>query len=184
MAISIGLTTTACTIGLPGDPVPAIDVSASLPFKPTIVERVNGRNDGTSFEPCVAYSATELSALGINGASVSDAGFSESPNYRGCHWTSQDAATQYSQIVGDEASLETYKRKHSYRQWRPDRVASGRTVAIAPDSNDGCIAAFISRDAVVATIVAGNLSKPPSAGLQEECDKAFAFASLAASKAP
>ncbi|WP_369431835.1 DUF3558 family protein [Tsukamurella strandjordii] len=124
--------TAACAVA--GDPIPAIDVSASLPVVPTISERVNGRNDGTTFEPCTAYRAEELIPLGIAPSSISDAGFSESPNFRGCDWYSPDRKTTFGQILGDETSLSSYKQKHSYRAWQPERTVNGRQVAIAPDT--------------------------------------------------
>ncbi|GAA0995816.1 hypothetical protein GCM10009551_061450 [Nocardiopsis tropica] len=174
--------TAACAVA--GDPIPAIDVSTSLPVVPTISERVNGRNDGTTFEPCTAYRAEELIPLGIAPSSISDAAFSDSPNYRGCGWDSPDRTLKFSQVVGDEKTLDNYKKKHSNRSWQPDRSVNGRTIAVAPDSNDGCIAVFMSSEAIVGTVVGVTSARPPSPGLQEECDKAFAFASLAASKAP
>ncbi|CAM3907038.1 DUF3558 domain-containing protein [Tsukamurella strandjordii] len=174
--------TAACAVT--GDPIPAIDVSASLPVVPTISERVNGRNDGTTFEPCTAYRAEELIPLGIAPSSISDAAFSDSPNFRGCDWLSPDRITFISQILGDEKSLDNYKRKHSYRKWQPDREVNGRSIATATDSNDGCIAAFMSMEAIVVSGIRTSTAGRPSPGLKQECDKAFAFASLATSKAP
>ncbi|GAA0995812.1 hypothetical protein GCM10009551_061440 [Nocardiopsis tropica] len=184
LAFATGLFSTGCATGTGGTAVPAIDISSSLPFTPTISERVNGRNDGSTFEPCISYSARELSTLDIDPGSIKDAGFSDSPNFRGCAWTSPDRQTRFHQILGDEVSLANYKRKQSQLPWQPDRIASGREIAVAPDSPDACVAAFMSQDAIVVTGVIVSTAKKPSPGLQEECDKAFAFASLAASKAP
>ncbi|CAM4013253.1 DUF3558 domain-containing protein [Tsukamurella strandjordii] len=157
-----------------------------LPFTPTIQGRTNERNDGSSFEPCTAYSAQELRDLNIEPASLQDAAKSNSPNFRGCHWTSIKAGPadrtylDYSQVVGKRISLDAYKREQNFRAWQPDRVVMGRRLAVAPMKYD-CTAAFISESAVVTT---GAIALSPSPGLTRECDAAVAFATLAISKAP
>ncbi|WP_231707141.1 DUF3558 domain-containing protein [Tsukamurella sputi] len=156
-----------------------------LPFTPTIQGRTNDRTDGTTFEPCSAYTDAELQALGINPATRGDAAQIDYPNYRGCRWRANDYTAargggEYSQIVGREMTLPEYKKYMSSMPWQPDRVVHGRPLAVAIE-NDYCVANFASEFAIVTTIVA---SSKPSPGNVAECDRAIAFASLAITKAP
>ncbi|MDP0398945.1 DUF3558 family protein [Tsukamurella strandjordii] len=204
VGIACTLALGGCTTSVPGAPVSADRDSqaeetdapptmsqtgpptAPLPFTPAIQGRTNERNDGSSFEPCTAYSAQELRDLNIEPASLQDAAKSNSPNFRGCHWTSIKAGPadrtylDYSQVVGKRISLDAYKREQNFRAWQPDRVVMGRRLAVAPMKYD-CTAAFISESAVVTT---GAIALYPSPGLTRECDAAVAFATLAISKAP
>ncbi|WP_343952370.1 DUF3558 domain-containing protein [Tsukamurella spumae] len=177
-----------CTVAVPGEPVAARNPRTSpvpLPFTPTIKDRTNDRTNGTSFEPCSAYSDAELRALEINPATLADAAKVDSANYRGCHWRANDYTSargggQYSQIVGHKMTLDEYKRYMSTLRWRADRVAHGRRIAVAAEF-DNCVAAFSSEQAIVVTIAAWT---KPSPDLTVECERAVAFASLAISKAP
>lgn len=155
-----------------------------LPFTPTISERTNDRNDGTSFEPCTAYSAEEIRALGADPTTISDAGFSDSPNFRGCDWETPGQVGQLDQIVGDEESLANYKAKQDFRPWEPDLQIGGRTVIWTKEDDDGCFASFMSQKAIVHSSYRTTSAGTPSAGLAEECRIAIAFATLAISKAP
>ncbi|MDP0398619.1 DUF3558 family protein [Tsukamurella strandjordii] len=193
----------ACTTTVSGEPQP--DVAAAtgattttaaptstssapakpLPFTPTIKNRTNDRTDGTTFEPCSAYTDAELLALDINPTTITDAAKIDYPNFRGCDWlgtdyTAKRGGSQYSQIVGRELTLDEYKRTMKRLPWQADRTANGRTIALAPENNY-CIAAFASEKSIVTTSV---IVTNPSPGRTVECDRAFAFASLAVSKAP
>lgn len=174
-----------CAIAVDGQALPSSTSAKPLPFTPSIAERTNDRNDGTTFEPCVAYSAGEIEQLGSVYRSVSDAGFSDSPNFRGCNWDTPGNSGQLGQIVGNESSLANYKAKQSNRPWQPDRQIGGRTViATAEPHINGCYASFMSQKAIVHSSYRTTSAGVPSPGLVEECDKAIAFATLAISKAP
>lgn len=156
-----------------------------LPFTPTIRDRTNDRTDGSSFEPCSAYSEAELLSLDINPSTIRDAAQVDSANYRGCRWRARDYSAArggglYSQIVGHKMSLDEYKRYMSSLRWQADRTVHGRILAVAAES-DNCAAVFGSERAIVVTIAS---STTPSSGLVTECERAVAFASLAISKAP
>ncbi|MET9328588.1 DUF3558 domain-containing protein [Tsukamurella sp. NPDC003166] len=187
-AVAASLVLGGCTVVVPGDPVGAQQSHNSpkpLPFTPTIKDRTNDRTDGTSFEPCNAYSNAELAALEINPDSIEDAAKVDAANYRGCHWrgidyTIRHGGTRYSQIVGREMTLEQYKRYMASLRWQTDRTVHGRTLAVAAE-NDNCLAVFRSAESIVATIVATTNTSP---GNTVECERAVAFASLAISKAP
>ncbi|MDP0398944.1 DUF3558 family protein [Tsukamurella strandjordii] len=185
-AVSTEGSSQATITSVPPAASPSRATASQLPFTTTVEGRTNERNDGSSFEPCTAYTAQELRALNIDPFSLADAAKSRSPNFRGCEWTSVKAGPSdrnylnYSQIVGKRITLDDYKREQSFRPWQPDRIVMGRRLAVAPTKYD-CTAAFISEAAVVIT---GTITPYPSSGLVRECDAAVAFATLAISKAP
>ena len=187
--VSILLLLTSCATEVPGEassPLKSPRTSIKpLPFTPTIQGRTNDRTDGTTFEPCSAYTDAELRSLDINPATRMDAAAVDFANYRGCHWRGNDYTAargggEYSQIVGREMTLPEYKKYMSSMPWQPDRLVHGRPLAVAIE-NDYCVANFASEFSIVTTIVA---SSKPSPGNVAECDKAVAFASLAITKAP
>ncbi|NKY19981.1 DUF3558 domain-containing protein [Tsukamurella spumae] len=177
-----------CNATVPGEPITsnkASTLTKPLPFTPTIKERTNDRTDGTSFEPCSAYTDGELRALDINPATVEDAAKVDSANYRGCHWRGNDysvarGGTQYSQVVGLEMTLDEYKRYMKTLPWQADRTAHGRSLAVVAENNY-CIAVFRAELSIVTT---RSSSTNPSPGRTVECERAVAFASLAITKAP
>lgn len=189
LAIAFVLLLAGCTVDVAGDPTSALKSPRTsvkpLPFTPTIQGRTNDRTDGTTFEPCSAYTDNELRSLDINPATRMDAAAVDFANYRGCHWRGNDYTAsrgggEYSQIVGLKMALPDYKKYMSPRVWQPDRMVHGRTLAVS-STLVYCSAAFASEFAIVSTIVA---SSNPSPGNVAECDRAIAFASLAITKAP
>lgn len=177
------LLVSGCATEVEGESVagPVTSSAITLPFVPTISERSNERNSGSTFEPCVAYSDEEMRSIGADPRTMSDAAISDSPNYRGCHWETPGRVGLYSQIVGDEVSTDEYKRKQYYRQWQPDRIIGGRTVIVAIERPEGCFASFMSERAMVHSSFS---SRTPSEGLRAECDIAIKWATLAIAKAP
>lgn len=188
LALAAAVALTGCATDVAGEPTSALKSPRTspkpLPFSPTIKNRTNERTDGTTFEPCSAYTATELIALDIDPASISDAARIDGANYRGCHWQSigytSRVGFRYSQIVGNQGTLDEYKRKYRNLPWQPDRTIQGRRVAIVAEI-DYCFTVFASELALVISRTSGMV---PSPGRTVECDKAVAFASLAISKAP
>ncbi|MET9328684.1 DUF3558 domain-containing protein [Tsukamurella sp. NPDC003166] len=177
-----------CSVTVPGEPAAARSNRTSarpLPFSPTVKNRTNDRNDGTPFEPCSAYSDSELHVLDIDPTSVQDAAQVDSANYRGCRWreagyTAARGGGDYSQIVGLKMSLKQYKHHMSTKRWQTDRMVDGRRLALYSENNY-CSAVFASEQAIVVTIAG---STNPSPGRTVECARAVAFATLAITKAP
>ncbi|WP_232015599.1 DUF3558 domain-containing protein [Tsukamurella paurometabola] len=163
----------------------AITSARPLPFVPKYKERTNERNNGTTFEPCTAYSDEEMRALGADPATLEDVMISDSPNYRGCQWQSPDRTGYFSQELGNEVSLETYKAKQSHRPWQRDRTIKGRNVIVTTERDSGCFASFMSQGAIIHSVYyADGKGAQPSPGLVTECNKAIEWATLAISKAP
>lgn len=195
VALAVALVATVglggCAVDVPGEPTSALKSPRTspkpLPFSPTIKDRTNDRTDGTTFEPCSAFSADELRSLSIDPTTISDAAQIDSANYRGCHWksigfnTATGRGFDYSQIVGNKMTLDEYKTKYKDLAWQPNRTAHGRPIAVVA-SSDYCTAVFTSEFAVVVTIAGQSVD--PSPGRTAECDRAIAFATLAITKAP
>lgn len=192
LTLAAALLLPGCAVSVVGEAVPAEQsvpkVSStpvrSLPFVPKFEGRTNERNDGTSFEPCVSYSDEELRVLGADPSTIVDAATSIAPNYRGCYWQSPDHVAFFSQIVGNEKSLERYKAKQSWRPWQPDRMINGREVILTTERDSGCFASFMSQGAMVHSSYRIGSAGKPSADLVAECNKAIEWATLAISKAP
>ncbi|WP_081586017.1 DUF3558 domain-containing protein [Tsukamurella sp. 1534] len=182
---------TGCATSVTGEAEPshgpaAAAVATTLPFIPTISGRTNERNDGTSFEPCTAYTSEELSLIGVVPNTASDAAYSDSPNYRGCHWSSGSGRyAMFSQTVGNTESLVRYKQKYADRPWQTDRTVNGRTVAMSIDPpSNGCFTAFSSQRGIVITTVLSPGKPNPEPDYQTECEMALTFTELATRKAP
>lgn len=182
----------SCAVSVPGEGVSderavkrASASARPLPFVPQYEGRTNERNDGTTFEPCTAYSDNEMRALGADPRTLKDVMISVSPNYRGCRWQSPDGSAYFSQTLGNEVSLEVYKAKQSRRPWRSDRLIDGRTVILTTEGDDGCFASFMSENAIIhSAYTVDGWGAKPSTGLVAECNKAIEWATLAISKAP
>ena len=187
LAVSL-LVMTGCAVPIEGYAVPesqaATPLARPLPFVPKYPGRTNERNNGTSFEPCTAYTEAEMRALGADPGSLEDVMISESPNYRGCQWRSPDRVAHFGQTLGNEESLDVYKAKQSYRPWQPDRIINGRRVILTTEDRDGCFASFMSQRAIVHSVYSIGTRGKPTADLVAECNKAIEWATLAISKAP
>jgi hypothetical protein len=167
------------TVGGQAVPLPRADPRAHLPFPSRFLERTNERNDGSIFEPCIAYSARELRALGIDPGSIEDAAVSRGPNYRGCGW--RMPASLVSQTVLNQGGLKEYLARDRAIEWQLTRSPELRTLASGSRRVGHCMAVFKSQGAIVVTsVTAWREGKWPGTA----CDWVVKFASLAASKAP
>lgn len=181
MILLAAVVLSGCSVSVPGNPVrePRADPRAALPFQPAFPDRTNERNDGSSFEPCTAFTADELLVLGVDPASRRDAAISSGPNYRGCAWKMR--ASHVRQIVADQGSLDSYVAAHDEIEWREREHIGDRTFAVGGMYERECLAVFKSQGAVVITLASlWHADRWP----QSACEWVVDFASLAASKAP
>ncbi len=190
--VCLALLLAGCAVSIDGEPIGLEDgpsrgaarSAPALPFVPEFSGRTNNRNDGSSFEPCTAYTSAELRAFGADPTTIQDAAFSESPNFRGCSWTSTDRIIRLSQVVSNQGTLAEYKVKQGRRPWQADLPIAGRTVAVAPERPEGCMSVFESGTALIITAIRVAEGGSPSTGLKTECDTVVAWATLAIAKAP
>ncbi|WP_207842559.1 DUF3558 family protein [Williamsia soli] len=105
-----------------GTPVP-------LPFDNPFPNRWNASNDGTSFEPCVAYTSGELSRFKVDSSKIEDVAQVDGQSTRGCHWYMSDQF-DLGQLVTDASSLDEYRTASTDLDWKPDLEVGGRTVGL------------------------------------------------------
>lgn len=126
----------------------------SLPFDNPFPNRWNPSNDGTSFEPCVAYSDDELLRFGVDPSVIEDAAIVDGQGIRGCDWFMPRQFT-LSSVVTDSTSLEHYKAGARELDWKADLVVGGRIVGQAQLNDDErtCKTYVQSYESVIVTSV-------------------------------
>jgi hypothetical protein len=115
------LSTTAAT-ATTGTPIP-------LPFETTFPDRWNGANDGSPFEPCVAFSDSELVRFRIDPATIEDAAIVNGQGIRGCRWLMPDLFS-ISSLVTNSDSLNSYRDGTKENNWRANLEVNGRVVGL------------------------------------------------------
>lgn len=150
--------------------------STPLPIVPSFANRKNHKNDGSSYEPCVAITARAADRLGLDPATIEDLATIPTDGIRGCRWKNRPYNSPWSmtQAVTNWPSLEVYKRKQQIgNQWRPNIAIAGREVGIYRDSAGSslpsCATYVQSGHAGVITMVT-NAFRPTSQF--DECAKA------------
>lgn len=105
-----------------GTPIP-------LPFENRFPNRWNPSNDGTSFEPCVAYSNDELIRFDVDPLQREDAALVDGQGTRGCNWH-MSGRFSLGQVVTNSTSLDSYRSGVSEVNWKQDLDVNGRRVGI------------------------------------------------------
>lgn len=111
-----------------------------LPFENRFPNRRNGSNNGSLYEPCIAFSADELARFQVDPTSIEDAALVDRQGTRGCNWIMQ-SRFGIGQVVTNSESLASYKRGTSEYDWRPEFEVAGRVVglfALAFDDSGSC----------------------------------------------
>ena len=129
-------------------------VEVSLPFHNPFPNRWNSSNDGTTFEPCVAFSEKELLRFGVDPAVIEDAALVDGQGVRGCEWF-MPRSFSLNVVVTNSTSLDDYKSGRGELLWKPDLVVDDRVVGIAQLNSDDhvCMTYIQSSAAIVATSV-------------------------------
>lgn len=122
MAVPASSDSTAMTQSNKGMPVP-------LPFENPFPDRWNPSNDGSPYEPCVAFADGELSRFGIDPSEMKDAAVINGQGIRGCTWMMDDRFA-FSNLVTNSRSLEIYRAGVSEYHWHPNLEIGGRTVGL------------------------------------------------------
>jgi hypothetical protein len=155
-----------------------------LPFETEFTERWSNLNDGSAYEPCTTLDSDEVTSLGLDPDSVSDAALANYQTARGCGWQFAEANTStLSQGVGNDLPLPRYKEKYAVNiNWLYDTTISGRAVAVGQQKGlHSCMTAVQSGSAIVTTIVIISVNPPPT---PEICAKALAFTRATIDKMP
>ena len=156
------------------------DRGRSLPFETRHSNRWNGRNDGTTYEPCTALLDQGLLALGIDPSSVRDAAGTDGQTLRGCRWEyrdlNSDGAWSVSQIVANAEGIEAVKRIRSSESeiWRDDVVVGGRTIGVLTRPTVGNCGTYVQSGRAVVNTIVFNHGDPP-VSMDALCERALEF---------
>lgn len=141
----------------------------------------NANNNGTSFDPCLAYTAGELKSWGVAPGSVEDKGVNDTVQ-RGCLWKGDGWVLQ--QLVVNR-QLDEYLDQDLFPG--AEAVTVGGLSAVKfrspPDDMTVCYVEIPSQKATVGTIVSVRDSKAKQA-IPDACTKAIAIAADTATKLP
>lgn len=162
--LAVVVCTSACQVdgdkpeAVPGSMSSSIETASTdeivLPFDNPFPNRRNPSNDGTPFEPCVAFSDEELLRFDVDPAVVEDAALVDGQGIRGCGWYMPNKFA-LSSLVTNAVSLEEYKKGKPELDWRPDLLVGGRIVGLAGVDEDKttCATYVKSHGAIVVTDV-------------------------------
>ncbi|NMO01067.1 DUF3558 family protein [Gordonia sp. TBRC 11910] len=154
-----------------------------LPFSNTFPNRWNDANNGTSYEPCTAVDSTIARLTDVDILSVHDAAAVDHQTARGCVWTYRDdKAWAVTQIVGNSASLEVYRREQQAFKWRGDMFFNGRKTLVSEISASACATHVQSGSAGISTIA--QYDSLPTPSIDEICSRAIAFTKATIDKMP
>ncbi|MCA4749575.1 DUF3558 domain-containing protein [Mycobacteroides abscessus] len=141
----------------------------------------NDNNNGTSFDPCLAYSAAELKSWGVAPGSVED--IANSPGLqRGCVWYGDGWDVQQTVLNG---SVDRFRNQELFPGSEPV-VIEGLDAVRWPDEVDPkrvCYVELPSQRATVGTIV-GIRNPQAQRVIPDACAKAMAIATDTAKKLP
>lgn len=139
----------------------------------------NSKNNGTTFDPCVAYTDDELRSVGFDPAKTVG---TESSLQRGCKYYGAGFRVQISVLNGP---IDRFYRQDLFAGSKPITIG-GRTGAIfrdEPANLRNCFLELPSQQATVGAIV--EVSDAPALDqIPDSCTKAIEVATLTASKLP
>lgn len=140
-----------------------------------------GNNNGTSFDPCLAYTADELKSWGVAPGSVVDHGAKDTMQ-RGCKWTGDGWELQ--QLVVNQL-IDRYLNNPSFPGAQAITVGGLTAVQYRKpiDDTSVCYVELPSQQASVGTIV-GVTSLRAQREIPDACTKALAIAADTAKKLP
>lgn len=181
-----------CTIqGTPNLPTTVRQVDdngVQLPFTTGFPNRWSNANNGTPYEPCNGPTSAELTEIGFDPKSVTDAAGTDGQTARGCRWTSipdnTDDSWSSTQVVGNSLGIADEKKKRSGPSdvWLDDIRINGRSVSRHTYTRGTYCSTYVeSRNAVVVTAVrsSGSLSSPTVI-----CERAIAFTKATIGRMP
>lgn len=157
--------------------------SVSIPYTLTAPHPPPGKkNDGTSFDPCVTYTAAEIQSWGVDPSKVTDTA-TRGLEYRGCAWTADGWAIEQGVInnpISDYLNTPVYPGSHAQNIGGLDGV-----VYQSPATGDSmCTAALPSQQATVHIIVTIYNEKRGRKAVPDLCAKAVEVATFVATKLP
>ncbi|SIM24977.1 Protein of uncharacterised function (DUF3558) [Mycobacteroides abscessus subsp. abscessus] len=186
----------SCSTTTSGSPAPAATTSTSVsgsssssttsvsvPYTLTAPHPPPGKkNDGTSFDPCVAYTADEIRSWGVDPSKVEDIA-ARGLEYRGCNWSADGWSIEQGVInnpISDYLNTPVYPGSRAQNIGGLDGV-----VYQSPATGDSmCTAALPSQQATVHVIVGIYNEKTGRKAVPDLCAKAVEVATFVATKLP
>lgn len=172
-------TTSAPTSGSAAPSTPSVSIPYTLtaPHPPP-----NKDNNGTSFDPCVAYTADEIRSWGVDPEKVDDTG-TQGLEIRGCGWSADGweiAQTVINNPLSDYLNNPQYPNAHRQTIGGLDAVVYHDRVT----GDSGCYVALPSQQATVHVLADIYNEKTGRKGLPDPCAKAIEVAAFVATKLP
>lgn len=144
----------------------------------------NEHTDGSTFEPCTAFSADELHGWGVDPAKVDDVGV-ENPLLRGCRWRQENRSWSLG-IRVHNSTVEKYLQPESTLKLQEPITIAGRSGAV--NSSDGrqeqCDVILPSQQAVVIFTVRVYSGDEGPRLVPDACNKAIDVATAVAARLP
>lgn len=141
-ALAVILCVTACNVDHGGTlavpvkgtasqaaPGPISATPVPLPFDNPFPNRWNDANNGSPYEPCIAFADSELVRFGIVPSTIEDAAIVDGQGVRGCNWTMKNNFS-ISHLVTNSRSLDVYRAGTSENIWKPSFEVGGRPVGV------------------------------------------------------
>jgi hypothetical protein len=166
--------TNSSTVTSSGIPATSSTTASSIPHKsPT------DKNDGTSFDPCVAYGDEDLRAVGLNPATGEDI---DSSLQRGCLWSGAGWRVQVTVLNG---SIDRFFNQDLFPGVEPITVEglNGARYRDEPGDMRSCYIELPSQQATVGIILMVS-DAPALKQIPDACTKAVEVATLTARKLP
>ncbi|WP_234714674.1 DUF3558 domain-containing protein [Mycobacteroides immunogenum] len=172
-----GIATTAPSVGGSSTASTTVSNSLTAPHPPP-----NQNNDGTTFDPCLAFTADELRSWGVKPESVEERGAPDRV-LRGCNWSGDGWYIYMGVInrpVSDYLNQENFPGSKSIQVGGLEGVTYQKTGTALPD----CWVELPSQNASVGTLVSILDPKLGPKAVPDTCAKALAVATVVAGKLP
>ncbi|SKS10127.1 Protein of uncharacterised function (DUF3558) [Mycobacteroides abscessus subsp. massiliense] len=172
-----GIATTAPSVDGVSSTSTTVSNSLTSPHPPP-----NQYNDGTTFDPCLAFTADELRNWGVKPESVEDAGAADRVQ-RGCTWNGDGWFTYIAVLnrpVSDYLNEETFPGSKPIQVGGLDGVTYQKPGTPLPD----CWISLPAQRASVGVLVSIQDPKLGPKAVPDTCEKAVAVATVVAGKLP
>ncbi|WP_081272112.1 DUF3558 domain-containing protein [Mycobacteroides immunogenum] len=179
---STGITKPA-EISSSASPLASTTVSSRSPVSSTLTvphPPPNQWNDGTSYDPCLMYTAEQIRSWGVDPTRVSDRGV-EDRQLRGCRWASDGWSLELS-VANTKVS--TYLDPGKFTNAHPVDIAglAGAMYQGSVPQLPVCTVILPAEQATVAVVVV--IADPKNSSLSDPCAKATEVATVVAPTLP
>lgn len=143
----------------------------------------NKYNDGTTFDPCTAYTADEIRSLGLDPTTIADV---DDPQLRGCRW--MDGPQKAWAFTNDvlNTTVQKYLEPDSTKYVQRSVTIAGLEAAVYSVDRDGqgCDVVLPSQQAVVFITISLHDPQRGRELVPDTCAKAVDVATFVAGKLP